>query len=114
VVLESDLYCNQVTLPRRRILRDPKSDILAAECLVASFGARRFPDIIIVIGFVDIIPRLGLVVVRVFGVVHWIQLFIIQVIEVCGKLFLIEAGSLGMLLWVLVGSVVFHCIHELL
>jgi hypothetical protein len=72
--------------------------ILIAECLVASFDARRFPDIIIIISIVDIILRLGLIVVRVFGVVHRIQLFIVQVIEVLGRLLLVEVRSLGMLL----------------
>jgi hypothetical protein len=55
VVLESNLYHNQVTLPRRGILHYPESDILVAECLVVPFGTRRFPDIIIVISVIDII-----------------------------------------------------------
>jgi hypothetical protein len=70
VVLEGDLYCNQVTLPRRGILHDPESDILVVECLIAPFGVKRFSDIIIVISVVDIIPRLGLIIIRVFRVVH--------------------------------------------
>jgi hypothetical protein len=40
VVLEINLYYNQVTLPRRGILHDPELDILVIERLVASFGAR--------------------------------------------------------------------------
>ena len=113
VVLKGDLHCNQVTLPRRGILHNPESNILVAECLVASFGARRLPNIIIVIGIINIIPRLGLVIVGVFGVIHRIQLFIVQVIEVCGRLLLVEVGGIGILPWVLVRSVVLHCIHKL-
>jgi hypothetical protein len=69
VVLKSNLYYNQVTPPRRRILHNPESDILIAECLVAPF-VRRFSNIIIVISVVDIILRLGLVIIRVFRVVY--------------------------------------------
>jgi hypothetical protein len=70
IVLKSDLYYNQVTPSRRGILHDLKSDILVTEYLIAPFSVRRFPDIIIVISVVNIILRLGLVVVRVFRVVY--------------------------------------------
>jgi hypothetical protein len=70
VVLKGNLYYNQVTSPRRGILYNPESDILIAECLIAFFGVKRFPNIIIVISVVNIIPRLGLVIVKVFGVIH--------------------------------------------
>jgi len=70
VVLKVDLYYNQVSLSRRRILHDLELDILVAECLVASFSARRFPNIVIVISVVNIILRFGLVIVRVFGVMY--------------------------------------------
>jgi hypothetical protein len=73
-------------------------DILVAECLIASFSARRFPNIVIVISIIDIVPRFGLVIVRVFGVMHWIQLFIVQVIEVRGRLLLVKVRDLGILL----------------
>jgi hypothetical protein len=73
-------------------------DILVAECLIASFSARRFPNIVIVISIIDIVPRFGLVIVRVFGVMHWIQLFIVQVIEVRGRLLLVKVKDLGILL----------------
>lgn len=113
VVLKGNLYCNQVTLPRPGILHDPELDILVIEYLIASFGTRRFPNIVIVIGVVDIIPRLGLVVIGVFGVIYRIQLFIVQVIEVRGKLLHVEVEGLGILPWVLVRSVILHRIHEL-
>jgi hypothetical protein len=70
VVFKGNLYYNQVTLPRRRILYNPESDILIAECLIASFGARRFSNIIIVIDIINIILRLGLVIVKVFRVIY--------------------------------------------
>jgi hypothetical protein len=70
VVLKGNLYYNQVTSPRRGILYNPESDILIVECLIAFFGVKRFPNIIIVISVVNIIPRLGLVIVKVFGVIH--------------------------------------------
>jgi hypothetical protein len=70
MILEGDLHYNQVTLPRCGILYNPKSDILVTKCLVMSISAKRFPDIVIVIGVVDIIPRLGLVVIGVFEVIY--------------------------------------------
>lgn len=59
-------------LPRREILYDLESDILVVECLIVSFSARRFPNIVIVISIIDIILRLGLVIVRVFRVIYQI------------------------------------------
>jgi hypothetical protein len=72
VVLEVDLHYNQVTLPRRGILHDPELDILVAECLIASFSTRRFPNIVIVISVVNIILRFGFIIVGVFKVIHQI------------------------------------------
>jgi hypothetical protein len=51
------------------ILHNLKLDILVAKFLVASFSAKRFLNIVIVIGIVDSILRLSLVVIGVFGVI---------------------------------------------
>jgi hypothetical protein len=69
IVLKSNLYYNQVTPPRHRILYDLEPDILIAECLIAPF-IKRFSNIIIIISVVNIIPRLGLVIIKVFRVVY--------------------------------------------
>jgi hypothetical protein len=70
IVLKINLYYNQVTLPRHRILHNLELNILVIERLIASFSARRFPNIVIVISVVNIIPRFSLVIVRVFGVIY--------------------------------------------
>ena len=57
-------------LPRCRILYDLELDILIAECLIASFSARRFPSIVIVISVVNIILRFGFIIVGVFRVIY--------------------------------------------
>jgi len=57
-------------LPRRGILYNPELDILIIERLIASFSTRRFPNIIIVISIINIIPRFSLVIVGVFGVIY--------------------------------------------
>jgi hypothetical protein len=77
IVLEVDLYYNQVTLSKRGILYNLELDILVIECLIASFSTRRLSNIVIVISVINIIPRFGLVIVGVFGVIYRIQLFII-------------------------------------
>jgi hypothetical protein len=56
---------------RHWVLHNPKLDILIAECLIVPF-IKRFPNIIIVISIINIIQRLGLVIVRVFRVIYWI------------------------------------------
>jgi hypothetical protein len=70
IVLEVNLYYNQVTLPRFRILYNLESNILIVECLIISFSTRRFPNIIIVISVINIILRLSLVIVKVFRVIY--------------------------------------------
>jgi hypothetical protein len=98
IVLEVNLYYNQVTIPRRGILYDLELDILVVECLEASFSTRRFSNIVIVISIINIIPRFDLVIVGVFGVIYRIQLFIVQIIEVRARLLLINIRVLGILL----------------
>jgi hypothetical protein len=57
-------------LPRRGILHNLELDILIAECLIASFSARRFPNIIIVISVINIIPRFSFIIIGVFRVIY--------------------------------------------
>ena len=70
MVLKVNLYYNQVTLPRRGILFNPELNILIIECLIISFCAKRFPNIIIIISVINIILRLSLVIVKVFKVIY--------------------------------------------
>jgi hypothetical protein len=51
-------------------LHNLELDILVIKCLIASFNAKRFPNIVIVISVVNIVLRFSLIIVRVFGVMH--------------------------------------------
>ena len=55
---------------KRRILHNLKLDIFIIKCLIASFSAKRFSNIVIVISVVNIVLRFSLVIVEVFGVIY--------------------------------------------
>jgi hypothetical protein len=55
---------------KHRILHNLKLNILVAKCFIASFNAKRFLNIFIVISLINIILKFSLIIVRVFGVIY--------------------------------------------
>jgi hypothetical protein len=52
------------------MLYNPELNILIIEYFIVSFSIKRFSNIIIIISVVDIILRLGLIIIKVFKVVY--------------------------------------------